>query len=316
MKYKFKSRTVSSEITPQDIYHDRRRVVKSLMALPAAALLPTSAQAGTALAAAPNPDYSLEKRGYDGLTPKKKALSYNNFYELGTGKDDPEFNKDLYSPEPWTISIEGEVNKPRTFDIDQLRKLATMEERIYRLRCVEAWSMVVPWIGFSLSNLINAVEPTGNAKYINFLTFNPEELFPDDANRAIPWPYSEGLRMDEAMHPLTLLTFGIYGEQLPTQSGAPVRMIIPWKYGFKSGKALTKIIFTERKPHTSWNLLQPSEYGFYANVNPEVPHPRWSQSSEKALTSSLWVERRPTEKFNGFDEVASLYSGMDLNKLF
>ena len=316
MKYKFRPRTQPSQITPSGVYKDRRRFLTGLAALPAAGVLSTKASAA-ALPATANPAYTLERRGYEALTPKKKVLSYNNFYELGPRKEEPSFNSDWYKPMPWQVMVEGEVHKPGTWDIDRLRALAPLEERIYRLRCVEAWSMVIPWVGYPFHHLIEAVQPTSNAKYVQFLTFNPEELFPDDANNSLPWPYSEGLRMDEAVHPLTLLTFGVYGEVLPTQNGAPVRLIIPWKYGFKSGKALVKIIFSERQPPTTWNLLQPSEYGFYANVNPEVPHPRWSQASEKAITASLWQKRQPTEKFNGFaDEVASLYSGMDLNKFY
>ena len=317
MKYKFRPRTTPSQITPPDIYHNRRRVLAAMAALPAAGLLPAAAQEGTPLPATPNPEYTLEARGYKDRTPRKKVLAYNNFYELGTRKEEPKFNNRLYNPSPWQVSVEGEVQKPRVFDIDDLRALAPMEERVYRLRCVEAWSMVIPWIGYSLSHLINAVEPTGNAKYVQFLTFDPVDLFPENTNNSMPWPYSEGLRMDEAMHPLTLLAFGVYGELLPTQNGAPTRMMIPWKYGFKSGKALVKIIFTEHEPPTSWNLLQPKEYGFYANVNPEVDHPRWSQAREKVITTGLWNERRDTDMFNGFaDEVASLYAGMDLSKNF
>lgn len=327
MKYKFRPRTRPSQITPPDIYRNRRRVVAALAAAPVAALLPAAQvagaaqSAGAALPAEPNPAYTLESLGYKALTPKEKVLSYNNFYELGPRKEEPKFNKDLYDPNPqppatpWRVSVEGEVENPRVFDIDDLRKLAPMEERVYRLRCVEAWSMVIPWTGYSLSHLINAVQPTSNAKYVQFITFDPEDLFPDDTNSSMPWPYTEGLRMDEAMHPLTLMAFGVYGETLPTQNGAPVRMIIPWKYGFKSGKAMVRIVFTRHKPPTSWNLLQPREYGFYANVNPQVNHPRWSQAREKAITGGLWTERRNTDMFNGFaDEVASLYSGMDLTK--
>ena len=317
MKYRFRPRTTPSQITPPEVYH-RRRALSALLALPAAAALPSPpARAATALPAERPSAHTLEARGYEELTPRKKVLSYNNFYELGPRKEEPAENSDLYQPSPWQVSVEGEVHKPRVFGADDLLKLAPMEERVYRLRCVEAWSMVVPWIGYSFSHLADAVQPTGNARYVQFLTFHPDDLFPDDTNNSMPWPYSEGLRMDEAMHPLTLLTFGVYGEVLPTQNGAPIRMIIPWKYGFKSGKALVKIIFTEHQPPTSWNLLQPGEYGFYANVNPEVSHPRWSQASEKAIGSSLFTSRRRTDMFNGFgDEVASLYSGMDLRKFY
>lgn len=297
-----------SEITPQAAYLNRRRVLAALLAAPA-----MSSVRADALPFAVNTDHTLESRGYDKITPPKKGLRYNNFYELGTGKDEPSKNSDLYDSSPWRMAVEGEVLKPREFDTDDLLALAPLEERVYRLRCVEAWSMVIPWLGFSFRHLIDAVQPTGNAKYVQFLTFNPEELFPKDANRSLPWPYSEGLRMDEAAHPLTLLTFGMYGEKLLNQNGAPVRMIIPWKYGFKSGKALVKIRFTERQPVTTWNVLQPKEYGFYANVNPQVSHPRWSQASEKAISDSFIPKRRDTDMFNGYaDEVAPLYAGMDL----
>ncbi len=316
MVYKFTPKTKPSEITPEHIYKNRRQIIKSMVALPVAAALPIgSAMAKTKpLAAKPHPDYTVNRTGYDGLTPKEKAISYNNFYELGTDKEDPSFNHNIYEPEPWKILVDGEVEKPQTFDIDDLRALAPMEERVYRLRCVEAWSMVIPWIGFPLSHLINKVGATSKAKYIEFITFNPETLFPNKMFKSLEWPYTEGLRMDEAMHPLTLLTFGMYGEHLPTQNGAPVRMIIPWKYGFKSGKALVHIRLTEKKPKTEWNSLQSSEYGFYANVNPTVSHPRWSQASERVISDSFFTSRRDTDMFNGFgDEVASLYSGMDLS---
>lgn len=309
-----------SEITPRAHYRNRRRLLASLAALPAAAALPANAQhshddsaAAHAIPARTPEEYSLAARGYDALTPKKKAQQYNNFYELGTAKDAPYLNSHLYAPKPWTVEVSGAVNKPRSFDIDDLVALAPMEERVYRLRCVEAWSMVIPWIGYPMSVLINAVEPSASCKYVRFETFNPEELFPNDANNSLPWPYTEGLRLDEAMHPLTLMAFGMYGELLPTQNGAPVRFVIPWKYGFKSGKAPVRIVFSEEQPQTTWNILQPGEYGFYANVNPNVSHPRWSQASEKALSDSFFPARRETDMFNGFaEEVASLYDGMDL----
>ena len=312
-----------SEITAPDLFHTRRRMLKQMLAATAAVGGVSSAPSLSAAAAASEfsyqtaSDYTLETKGYDALTPKEKALKYNNFYELGTDKGDPSFNENMYAHRPWQVAVEGEVHKPRVFDIDDLLALAPQQERVYRLRCVEAWSMVIPWIGYPLSHLIRAVEPTGNAKYMQFLTFNPEELYPHKMYKSIPWPYSEGLRMDEAMNDLALLTFGAYGEPLRTQSGAPVRIIVPWKYGFKSGKALVKIRFTEQQPHTSWNDLQPSEYGFYANVNPRVNHPRWSQASERVISDSFFATRRETDFLNGFaDEVASLYTGMDLSQQF
>ncbi len=311
-----------SEITPRTHYENRRRLLAGLAALPAAAALPANAHGegegehGHDIPARTPEEYSRAARGYDKIAPKKKAQQYNNFYELGTAKDAPYYNSHLYTPKPWSVEVSGAVHKPRTFDIDELVALAPMEERVYRLRCVEAWSMVIPWVGYSFSALINAVEPTASCKYVRFDTFNPEDLYPGDSNDSLPWPYMEGLRLDEAMHPLTLLAFGMYGDLLPTQNGAPARFIIPWKYGFKSGKAPVRIVFLEERPQTTWNILQPSEYGFYANVNPNVSHPRWSQASEKVIGDSFFPERRETEMFNGFSEVASLYDGMDLSVNF
>lgn len=305
-----------SDITPHGVYKNRRRLLAGLAGLPALSVLPSARGAAEPLNAAAPEKYALKAR-YEELTPKKKAQQYNNFYELGTDKDAPYLNNYLYKPEPWKVEVSGAVNKPQTFDLDGLAKLAPMEERVYRLRCVEAWSMVVPWIGFSFSALVNKVEPNASCKYVRFETFNPDELFPGDANSSLPWPYVEALRLDEATHPLTLLVFGMYGERIPTQNGAPVRFIIPWKYGFKSGKAPVRIVFSEERPQTTWNILQPAEYGFYANVNPEVSHPRWSQASEKAIGAGLFPQRRKTDMFNGFaEEVASLYSGMDLAENF
>lgn len=306
-------RYLPSEITPPEVYHSRRRLLAGLATLPIAAGTLSARAELAALPNEPNPDYALEGR-YDQLTPRSKAQRYNNFYELGTGKDEPYLNNHLYEPAPWRVEVSGSVNKPQTFDLDDLLSLAPMEERIYRLRCVEAWSMVIPWVGYSFSKLINKVEPVPSCKYVRFETFNPENLFPGDANGSLPWPYVEGLRLDEAMHPLTLLAFGMYGEVLPTQNGAPARFVIPWKYGFKSGKAPVRIVFSETRPKTTWNILQPSEYGFYGNVNPHVSHPRWSQASEKVLSDAFFPEPRDTDMFNGFaDEVASLYDGMDLH---
>ncbi|MGI9307139.1 MAG: protein-methionine-sulfoxide reductase catalytic subunit MsrP [Gammaproteobacteria bacterium] len=309
-----------SEITPRRFYENRRRLLAGLAALPAAAVsavVPAQKAAADALPAAPNPEFTLEARGYEELTPKSKAQQYNNFYELGTAKDAPYLNSHLYEPQPWQVEVSGTVNKPQSFSADDLAKLAPMEERVYRLRCVEAWSMVIPWLGFPFSALINKVEPSASCKYVRFETFNPEDLFPGDSNKSLPWPYVEGLRLDEALHPLTLMVFGMYGERLPTQNGAPMRLLMPWKYGFKSGKAPVRIVFSEERPQTTWNILQPSEYGFYANVNPQVRHPRWSQASEKSLGDSLFAQRRDTDMFNGFgEEVASLYAGMDLAKDF
>ena len=310
------SRIKPSEITPPEFVRNRRRLLGAVLGTPLVSALPAFSRPAHAALPAPefsrNPDFSA----LDGeQTPQEKAQSHNNFYELGTAKEDPAENADRYAPQPWKLAVEGECAKPTVFNLEDLIALAPMEERIYRLRCVEAWSMVIPWLGFPLKNLLDKVEPTGNAKFVAFDTFNPEELFPDDANGSLPWPYTEGLRMDEAMHNLTLLTFGMYGEWLPNQNGAPVRMMIPWKYGFKSGKALVKIRLTQERPATTWNILQPSEYGFYSNVNPEVSHPRWSQAEERAIGDNWLPKKRPTEMFNGHaEEVAHLYEGMDLGE--
>lgn len=305
-----------SEITPPEFVRNRRQFLRAAVGLPALSAFP----ALPASALLPPPEFARNPQFAalaDEQTPRKKAQSHNNFYELGTAKEDPAENADLYQPQPWQLAVEGECAKPAVFPLEDLAQIAPMEERIYRLRCVEAWSMVIPWLGFPLKNLLDKVQPTANAKFVAFDTFNPETLFPDDANRSLPWPYTEGLRIDEAMHNLTLLTFGMYGEWLPTQNGAPVRLMIPWKYGFKSGKALVKIRLTEEQPKTTWNLAQPSEYGFYSNVNPEVDHPRWSQAEERAIGDNWLPKKRPTDMFNGHaDEVAHLYAGMNLRENF
>ncbi len=257
--------------------------------------------------------------GSDKLTAREAAVSYNNFYEFGTDKEDPaQLAPKFLKPRPWSVQVDGEVRRGKAFDIDELLKLASMEERVYRLRCVEAWSAVVPWVGFPLAELIRRVEPTGNAKYVEFTTLADPKQMPGLRTRVIEWPYVEGLRMDEAMHPLTLLTFGLYGEVLPHQNGAPLRIVVPWKYGFKSAKSLVRIRFTEKPPVNSWQKMQPSEYGFFANVNPTVDHPRWSQASERRLgEDGLFAKRRPTQMFNGYGEqVASLYAGLDLRKFY
>ncbi len=267
----------------------------------------------TKLAAKLNPSYSvLEKQ-----TPFKDASSYNNYYEFGTDKAEPAVNAHTLKTRPWTVSIEGEIKKPMTLDIDSLLKLAPLEERVYRLRCVEGWSMVIPWVGFSLSELIKKVEPTGNARYVEFVTLADPRQMPGIRSRVLEWPYVEGLRMDEAMHPLTLLTMGMYGQVLPNQNGAPVRIVVPWKYGFKSAKSIVKIRFVKDPPRTAWNVSAPSEYGFYSNVNPEVDHPRWSQASERRIgEDGFFQKKRKTLMFNGYADVARLYTGMDLKKNF
>lgn len=251
-------------------------------------------------------------------TPEQDATSYNNFYEFGMDKEDPKRYAEKLRTSPWTLTIEGEVVAPKTFDLDSLRKLAPLEERVYRMRCVEGWSMVIPWVGYSLSALLSQVKPTGNAKYVEFISAVQNDTMSGLRNSSIDWPYTEGLRMDEAMHPLTLLTLGMYGKVLPNQNGAPVRLTVPWKYGFKSAKSIVKIRFVEKQPVSSWMKSIPSEYGFYSNVNPEVSHPRWSQSTERRIgEGNLFSPKRKTLMFNGYgQEVASLYQGMDLRKNF
>lgn len=250
-------------------------------------------------------------------TPYEYVTTYNNFYEFGTSKGDPAVRAHLLKTKPWSVTIEGEVAKPGVYDLEDILKRQQLEERIYRLRCVEAWSMVVPWVGFSLAELIKQLEPTSKAKYVEFTTLYDPEQMPGQHRATLKWPYTEGLRMDEAMNPLTLMVTGLYGEQLPNQNGAPLRLVVPWKYGFKSIKSIVKIRFTEYMPKTSWNESAKHEYGFYANVNPNVPHPRWSQSRERVIGASLFTPKRETEMYNGYGEqVASLYKGMDLKRFF
>jgi sulfoxide reductase catalytic subunit YedY len=307
-----------SDITPASVYKERRTLLKAaaaagaIAAFPAAGLLVGMPEAHAAMKLGP-----LGKSAFstdEEQTPYNDVTSYNNFYEFGTGKEDPARNAGSLKTRPWKVLVDGEVKKERTFDIEELLKLAPLEERIYRLRCVEAWSMVVPWVGYPLSALIKQMEPTGNAKYVEFTTLNDPQQMPGQKARVLDWPYTEGLRMDEAMHPLTLLTLGLYGEVLPNQNGAPVRIVVPWKYGFKSAKSIVRIRFTEKQPATAWNKAIGREYGFYSNVNPNVDHPRWSQAKERRIGDFL---KRKTLMFNGYaDEVASLYAGMDLKKFY
>ena len=301
-----------SEITPPAVWQRRRELVQAGVA---AGLIGVAAPLrAQKLPAKPGPYSTMEK-----ATPEKLVKEYCNFYEFGTDKEDPaRLAPKLLKARPWTVQVEGEVKKPGAYDIDMLLKLAAMEDRIYRLRCVEAWSAVVPWVGYPLAELIKRVEPTGNAKFVEFVTLADPKQMPGLRASVIDWPYVEGLRMDEAMHPLTLLTFGMYGEVLPAQNGAPLRIVVPWKYGFKSGKSLVKIRFVEKQPVNSWQRSNPSEYGFYSNVNPNKDHPRWSQATERRLgEDGLFAKRRPTLMFNGYGEqVASLYAGMDLNKFY
>jgi sulfoxide reductase catalytic subunit YedY len=306
-----------SDVTDEAVYLNRRAFMAGLGAL----ALTGGAGEGEAapaepgpLAATPNPAYRLG----DAPTKWDEATTYNNFYEFGVNKDDPARLAHTLKPRPWSVQVEGLAARPRPFSIDDLLKLAPLEERIYSLRCVEGWSMVIPWIGVPLSALLKRVEPTGQAKYVEFATLVDPEQFPAQRKgffgfSSLDWPYIEGLRLDEAMHPLTLLTFGMYGKLLPNQNGAPVRVVIPWKYGFKSAKSIVRIRLTSDEPKTAWNKAQPSEYGFYSNVNPTVDHPRWSQATERRIGE---FRRRKTLMFNGYDQVASLYTGMDLRKFY
>ena len=318
---------IASEITPRSVYEERRQLLRLWAAGAAGATL--AAWAGReALAQTPRPGklaalpgsasavagaVSLEK-----LTSYQDASTYNNFYEFGTDKADPARNAHTLKTTPWTVEVEGLVKKPGKYGIEDLIKLSAQEERIYRLRCVEGWSMVIPWVGYSLSELIRRVEPLGSAKYVEFITLADKARMPGLGSRVLDWPYVEGLRLDEAMHPLTLLAFGMYGEVLPNQNGAPVRLVVPWKYGFKSAKSIVKIRFTEKEPATAWNKAAPQEYGFYSNVNPLVDHPRWSQATERRIgEDGLFAKKRKTLMFNGYEaQVGQLYAGMDLKKFF
>ncbi len=316
---KQESEIPSSEITPKETYRafelNRRQLMRGLgsagVAAGLAAALPRKAQAEVKIDNLVATQYKVPDRA---TTPEGIAKSYNNFYEFGEEKDDPAKNAHTLVTYPWSVTVEGLVAKPRTFQFGELFHLQPMQQRVYRFRCVEAWSMVIPWDGFPFSELIKAVEPLPDAKFVQFLSLanQKEEILPG----GIHWPYSEGLRMDEAMHPLTLLTFGSYGETLANQQGAPVRVIVPWKYGFKSAKSIVKIRFVKHMPPTTWNELASNEYGFYANVNPEVDHPRWSQAHERLLNAyTIFPKVVPTLMFNGYgDQVASMYAGMDLRK--
>jgi methionine sulfoxide reductase catalytic subunit len=316
-------RIQNSDITPRHIFEHRREWLKNAaigsLAIGLSSWLEREAFAKSSgprdkLAAKLNEQYSTRETA----TSYEEVTSYNNFYEFGMDKEDPAKYAERLQTRPWTISIEGMVKKPMTMDIDTLLKLAPMEERIYRMRCVEGWSMVIPWNGYALSHLIQKAEPLGSAKYIEFISLADPKQMPGLRRPVLDWPYREGLRMDEAMNPLTLLTLGLYGEILPKQNGAPVRLVVPWKYGFKSAKSLVTIRFTEKQPATSWNMSAPREYGFYSNVNPGVSHPRWSQATERRLDGrGIFAPKIKTELFNGYGEyVAKLYAGMDLKKLY
>ena len=308
----------ASEITPRAVFLDRRRW---LLAAAAAAALPGLAQTARPGKLAPLAGARSPVPGavvMDRPTSYADITGYNNYYEFGTDKGDPARHAGTLRTRPWSVTVEGEVHKPATFDLDTLLRLAPMEERIYRLRCVEGWSMVVPWVGYSLAELVRRVEPTGNARYVQFVTLADRAQMPALRSRVLDWPYVEALRLDEAMQPLTLLAFGLYGEVLPNQDGAPLRVVVPWKYGFKSGKSIVAIRFVEQPPRTSWSSAAPDEYGFYANVNPQVDHPRWSQATERRIgEDGLFARRRATLMFNGYEpQVGQLYAGMDLRRFF
>ena len=319
---------VSSEITPQGIYQGRRDLIKLMATGTAGVALAGWAGREAMAQSAPKPGKLAALAGgksavagavtMEKISDYKDVTTYNNFYEFGTDKADPARNASTLQTKPWSVAVEGLVKNPKTFTLEELLKLSPQEERIYRLRCVEGWSMVIPWVGYSLSELIKKVEPLGSAKYVEFITLADPKTMPFVGSRVLEWPYVEALRMDEAMHPLAMLTFGMYGEVLPNQNGAPVRMVLPWKYGFKSGKSIVKIRFTDKEPRTAWNKAAASEYGFYSNVNPLVDHPRWSQATERRIgEDGLFARKRKTLMFNGYEaQVGQLYAGMDLKKYF
>lgn len=325
----------ASEITPESIYRARREFMRDSLSLAALGL---GASLAPELLAAPQNVVELDNKGpnwlkqqiaaasantqviSEALTPYDSVTGYNNFYEFGFDKGDPAANSGKLSTDPWTVEIVGEVAKPGKYSLEDLLKGVDLEERVYRMRCVEAWSMVIPWIGFPLAELLKRFEPTSKAKYVAFTTLKRPAEMPGQksAFSSIDWPYREGLRMDEAMHPLTILSVGLYGKTLPNQNGAPLRLVVPWKYGFKGIKSIVKIELMEKQPQTTWNMLQPREYGFFANVNPQVDHPRWSQAQERRLPSGLFKPNIiPTQMFNGYaEQVAELYKGMDLHKFY
>ena len=312
-----------SEITPKAVYMDRRRFMQNSLTasllLTADSMLPAWARK--------YPDMNSDGK-WSGLNKSPLSTSdkpnsfedittYNNFYEFGTGKQDPAKNATGFNPHPWSVTVEGHCDKPGTYDLDDFIKHNTLQEYVYRLRCVEGWSMVIPWVGFSLADMLNKFEPNSKAKFVEFTTLYDASRMPGQKRRVLNWPYVEGLRIDEAMNELPIMAVGLYGEVLPNQNGAPIRLVVPWKYGFKSIKSIVKIRFTEARPSTTWNETAPNEYGFYSNVNPNVDHPRWSQKKERVIGRPFWEPKRDTEMFNGYaEQVAHLYKGMDLTKYF
>jgi methionine sulfoxide reductase catalytic subunit len=312
-----------SDITPPAIFLDRRRLLALGIAgaalgsfggaSQAVAATGASASGASRYKAARNEARSIK----DAPNSFEDVTTYNNFYEFGTDKSDPAVNARNFKPTPWNVTIDGEAEVKGKFALEDILQPHTFEERIYRLRCVEAWSMVIPWVGFPLADLIKRYKPTSRAKFVEFTTLNDPKQMPGQRSSVLDWPYVEALRMDEAMHPLTIMAVGVYGQPLPGQNGAPLRLVVPWKYGFKSGKSIVRIRFTEKQPINSWQAAAASEYGFYANVNPAVNHPRWSQASERQIGGSLFAKRVPTQPFNGYaDQVANLYAGLDLRRNF
>ncbi|MBF9030672.1 protein-methionine-sulfoxide reductase catalytic subunit MsrP [Rhodobacterales bacterium HKCCE3408] len=304
MAHRYTSPLTAADVTPPELYFNRRAILAGGVATLGAGLI-----GGAAHAQVNNEE--LEPNSWEDIT------SYNNYYEFGTGKSDPARNAGQLTTSPWSIEIDGMVDNPGTYSFEDIMSEMTVEERIYRFRCVEAWSMVVPWNGFELADLLNMAGVQDGARYVAFETLVRPEEMPGVRSPVLDWPYREGLRLDEAMHPLTIMATGIYGREIPNQNGAPIRLVVPWKYGFKSIKSIVRISLVEDEPPTSWNMANPREYGFYSNVNPNVDHPRWSQASERPIGGGLFARRQPTLMFNGYEtEVASLYEGMDLSVYF
>jgi sulfoxide reductase catalytic subunit YedY len=314
-------RILPSDITPEAVWRSRREFLAGLAGAGLAAAMPPGRAQDVLTVNLVEPPLEFKRNARYSTSEKANSFAevtgYNNFYEFGTGKSDPAENAHRLRPRPWSVVVDGECGKPGRFALEDLLRPHALEERIYRLRCVEAWSMVIPWIGFPLAALVKRFEPTSRAKYVEFTTLLDPKQMPGQRYPVLDWPYVEGLRIDEATHPLAILGVGLYGKLLPNQNGAPLRLVVPWKYGFKSIKSIVRIRFTERMPRTSWALSAPNEYGFFANVNPAVDHPRWSQKSERRIGSSNFLARQPTLPFNGYaDEVAGLYRGMDLARWF
>jgi len=322
MLIKIPAKLTENDVTPKELFEAKGKIIsasrrgflaRGSAALLAAGITPNILWAGEKIANVKKSKYSTTAK----LTPYEDVTTYNNFYEFGLSKSAPAIQAKNFKTKPWTVTIDGEVNNGGEFLLEDLLKKQTLEERIYRFRCVEAWSMVIPWVGFSLADLLKQVQPTSKAKYVSFTTLYDPEQMPGQTSRTLQWPYTEGLTLAEAMNPLTFMATGLYGEELPNQNGAPLRLVVPWKYGFKSIKSIVKISLTEQMPKTSWNESAKHEYGFFANVNPNVSHPRWSQRRERVIGAPLFTAKRPTEMFNGYEEqVAHLYKGYDLSVYF